>query len=133
MRECERDLSFSHSVLDPMLFDLFDPNIRYSPSTTELNGKQLQGFAYERPFDQHYVNYVLETLLSVVKFGGQGFSKVARTTPINRSLYGTLLQRLHTGKPQPLLCMHFRPQRFRKQSAQRSPMRPTWILLYPSC
>ena len=133
MRECERDLSFSHSVLDPMLFDLFDPNIRYSPSTTELNGKQLQGFTYERPFDQHYVNYVLETLLSVVKFGGQGFSKVARTTPINRSLYGTLLQRLQTGRPQPFISVHIRPQCLHNQSAQHSLMQLTWILSYPNC
>ena len=133
MRECERDLSFSHSVQDPMLFDLFDPNIRYSPSTTELNGKQLQGFIYERPFDQHYVNYVLETLLSVVKFGGQGFSKVARTTPINRSLYGTLLQRLQTGKPQPFISVHIRPQRLHNQSAQHSLTQLTWILSYPNC
>lgn len=92
-----RDISFSHSVLDPILFDLFDPTIRYSPSTTELRGKQLQGFVYDRPFDQRYVNYLLETLLSVVKFGGQGFSKIARSTPISRSLYGTLLQRLQSG------------------------------------
>ncbi|KAI0639909.1 Dopey, N-terminal-domain-containing protein [Trametes polyzona] len=83
-------------VLDPILFDLFDPAIRYSPSTTELKGKQLQGFVYERSFDQRYVNYLLETLLSVVKFGGQGFSKVARNTPISRSLYSSLLQRLQT-------------------------------------
>ncbi|KAI0830814.1 Dopey, N-terminal-domain-containing protein [Trametes gibbosa] len=83
-------------VLDPILFDLFNPAIRYRPSMTELNGKQLQGFVYDRPFDQRYVNYLLETLLSVVKFGGQGFSKIARTTPISRSLYSNLLQRLHT-------------------------------------
>ncbi len=93
----ERDVSFSHSVLDPILYDLFDPNIRYAPSTTELKGKQLQGFAYERPFDQRYINYLLETLLSVVKFGGQGFSKVARSTPISRSMYSNLLQRLQSG------------------------------------
>ncbi|KAI0375501.1 hypothetical protein BV20DRAFT_986250 [Pilatotrama ljubarskyi] len=83
-------------VLDPILFDLFDPTIRYTTSTTELKGKQLQGFTYERPFDQRYVNYLLETLLSVVKFGGQGFSKVARSTAIGRSLYGNLLQRLQS-------------------------------------
>ncbi|KAI1794036.1 Dopey, N-terminal-domain-containing protein [Ganoderma leucocontextum] len=83
-------------VLDPMLFDLLDPNIRYSPSTAVLKGKQLQGFDYERPFDQHYVNYLLETLLSVAKFGGLGFCKVARTTPISRSLHSALLQRLQT-------------------------------------
>ncbi|RPD65070.1 hypothetical protein L227DRAFT_519769 [Lentinus tigrinus ALCF2SS1-6] len=83
-------------VLDPLLYDLFDPAIRFSPSTTEIKGKQLQGFAYDRPFDQRYVNYLLETLLSVVKFGGQGFSKVARSTPISRSLYSNLLQRLQS-------------------------------------
>ncbi|KAI0660570.1 Dopey, N-terminal-domain-containing protein [Cubamyces menziesii] len=83
-------------VLDPILFDLLDPTIRYIPSTTELRGKQLQGFSYERPFDQRYVNYLLETLLSVAKFGGQGFSKVARSTPISRSIYSGLLQRLQS-------------------------------------
>ncbi|KAI0718921.1 Dopey, N-terminal-domain-containing protein [Cerioporus squamosus] len=83
-------------VLDPLLYDLFDPAIRFSPSTTELKGKQLQGFAYDRPFDQRYVNYLLETLLSVVKYGGQGFSKIARSTPISRSLYSNLLQRLQS-------------------------------------
>ena len=87
-------ISCSGSVLDPILYDLFDPNIRYSPSSTDLKGKQLQGFVYERPFDQHYVNYLLESLLSVVKFGGQGFSKIARNTPITRTLYSNLLQRL---------------------------------------
>ncbi|RDX51932.1 hypothetical protein OH76DRAFT_1400831 [Lentinus brumalis] len=83
-------------VLDPLLYDLFDPSVRFSPSTTELKGKQLQGFIYDRPFDQRYVNYLLETLLSVVKFGGQGFSKIARSTPISRSLYNNLLQRLQS-------------------------------------
>ncbi|KAI8981167.1 Dopey, N-terminal-domain-containing protein [Trametes punicea] len=83
-------------VLDPILFDLFDPAIRLAPSTTELKGKQLQGFTYERPFDQRYFNHLLETLLSIVKFGGQGFSKVARSTPISRSHYGDLLQRLRS-------------------------------------
>lgn len=92
-----RDFSFSHSVLDPMLFDLLDPTIRYSLSTTQLKGKQLQGFIYETPFDQHYANYLLETLLSVVKFGGLGFCKIARATPISRSLYSGLLQRLQIG------------------------------------
>ena len=92
-------------MLDPILYDLFDPCIRYSPSTTELKGKQLQGFVYDRPFDQHYVNYLLETLLSVVKFGGQGFCKVARGTPVNRSMYNSLLQRLQAGTWQGLLYL----------------------------
>ncbi|KAI0964349.1 hypothetical protein AcW1_001188 [Taiwanofungus camphoratus] len=83
-------------VLDPIIFDLFDPSIHRSLFVTELNNKQLQGFIYERPFDQRYVNHLLQTLLSVVKFGGQGFSKTTRTTAMNRSSYVGLLQRLHS-------------------------------------
>lgn len=85
------------SVLDPILFDLYDPTIRISISTTEVNGKQLQGFSYNRPFDQHLINHQLETLLYVIKFGGQGFSKVTRTNALNRSPYGHMLQRLRSG------------------------------------
>ncbi|CCM03665.1 uncharacterized protein FIBRA_05809 [Fibroporia radiculosa] len=81
-------------VLDPILHDLFTPSILRSPSIKEVDGKQLQGFSYDCPFDQRYINHVLETLLSVVKFGGQGFSKTARTTAMNRSPYAELLQRL---------------------------------------
>lgn len=83
-------------VLDPILFDLYDPTIRISISTTEVNGKQLQGFSYNRPFDQHLINHQLETLLYVIKFGGQGFSKVTRTNALNRSPYGHMLQRLRS-------------------------------------
>ncbi|OBZ78644.1 Protein dopey-1 [Grifola frondosa] len=83
-------------VLDPIIFDLFNPSIRRSASIREICGKQLQGFTYDRPFDQRYVNHLLETLLSVIRFGGQGFSRAARTTPINRSLCDGLLQRLES-------------------------------------
>ncbi|EPT03457.1 hypothetical protein FOMPIDRAFT_1058702 [Fomitopsis schrenkii] len=81
-------------VLDPILFDLLDPTIRRSAAVVELNGKELHGFAYDLPFDQRYVIHLLETLLSVIKFGGQGFSKTARVTPIGHSPYADLLRRL---------------------------------------
>ncbi|KZT72967.1 hypothetical protein DAEQUDRAFT_808918 [Daedalea quercina L-15889] len=81
-------------VLDPILFDLLEPTIRRSPTTIELNGKELHGFVYDVSFDQRYVIHMLEILLSVIKFGGQGFSKTARTTSIGRSPYVELLQRL---------------------------------------
>lgn len=86
------------SVLDPILFDLLDPTIRRSATVVELNGKELHGFAYDLPFDQRYVIHLLETLLSVIKFGGQGFSKTARVTPIGRTPYADLLRRLQDGK-----------------------------------
>lgn len=87
-----------HSVLDPILFDLLDPSIRRIPNTAKVRGKELHGFLYERPFDQRYANHLLEMLLSIIRFGGQGFAKTARSTSIKRSHHAGLIQRVETGK-----------------------------------
>lgn len=84
-------------VLDPLLFDLHDLSVVRSVTTLDLNGKQIEAFHYDRPFDQRYMAHLLDTLLSVVKFGGQGFSKIARSTPLNRSLHPGLFERLQSG------------------------------------
>ena len=44
--------------------------------------------------DQRLVNHLLDTLLSVVRFGGQGFVKVANSTPIRRSSHPGLVKRI---------------------------------------
>ncbi|KAK0199079.1 Dopey, N-terminal-domain-containing protein [Armillaria mellea] len=84
-------------VLDPIIFELLDPSIRRVPSTTKVRGKELQGFAYGRPFDQRYTQHLLEMLLSVIRFGGQGFAKTARNTSIKRSQHSGLVQRVQSG------------------------------------
>lgn len=81
-------------ILDPILYDLLEPTMRRVPSVTNLDGKEILDFSYERPFDQSYVNYLLETLLSVVRFGGQGFSKTIRSNEIRRSPHPGMLERL---------------------------------------
>lgn len=48
--------------------------------------------------DQRYIHHVLNVLFSVVKFGGQGFSKIARTTPIGRGTHTGLQTRLEDGE-----------------------------------
>lgn len=68
--------------------------MRRVPSVTNLDGKEILDFSYERPFDQSYVNYLLETLLSVVRFGGQGFNKTIRSNEIRRSPHPGMLERL---------------------------------------
>jgi hypothetical protein len=92
------DLSSRSSVLDPILYDLLDPSVKRIPSVTKVNGKQLQSFSYERQFDQTYVNHLLETLLSVVKFGGQGFGKTARTSSVRKSHSSELVERIISGE-----------------------------------
>ncbi|KAH8099733.1 Dopey, N-terminal-domain-containing protein [Cristinia sonorae] len=87
-------------ILDPLLYDLHDPQIRRLRSNEEHNGRSIQGFRYERPFDQRYTSHLLESLLSVVKFGGQGFSKIARSTVVTRTSHSGLLDRLQkAGNP----------------------------------
>lgn len=88
---------FRTSVLDPILYDLLDPSMKRIPSVTKINGRELQSFSYERSFDQAYVNHLLETLLSVVKFGGQGFGKTARMNSVRRSYSSELVERILSG------------------------------------
>ena len=89
-----RFLFFFFRVLDPLLYDLLDPALHRLPSVAKANGKELQDFEYERPIDQSYLKYVLETLLSVVRFGGQGFGKTARTTPVRKCHHPGVLERV---------------------------------------
>lgn len=78
-----------------------DPSVRRTPTITKVRGKELQCYVYERPFDQRYINHLLEMLLSIIRFGGQGFAKTARTTPIRRSHHAGLIQRVESGEDFP--------------------------------
>ncbi|KAG8729545.1 hypothetical protein FRC12_020895, partial [Ceratobasidium sp. 428] len=80
-------------VIEPVLFDLLDPAIRRTSATFTFNGRDTRGYTYERPIDQRKFLYILETLLSVVRYGGQGFGRVARTTIVQRTLYPGLMAR----------------------------------------
>lgn len=93
-------------MLDPILYELLDPSVRRLPSTAKVHGKELQIFLYERPFDQRYTNHLLDMLLSIIRFGGQGFAKTARSTPIRRSHHPGLVQRVEAGElPHPLYIL----------------------------
>ncbi|KAG9033005.1 hypothetical protein FRB95_000667 [Tulasnella sp. JGI-2019a] len=80
-------------VVDPILFELADPTIRRVAQTSEFNGRDVRGFLYERPFDVHRFHHLLQTLLSVARFGGQGFTRMIRTTPLRKSAQPGLLTR----------------------------------------
>lgn len=69
-----------------------------APTFLKVHGKEIQSFTYTKPFDQRYVNYLLEILLAVVRFGGQGFVKNARSSSIRRSYHAGLVSRVDTSK-----------------------------------
>ncbi|KAF8131645.1 Dopey, N-terminal-domain-containing protein [Boletus edulis] len=83
-------------ILEPLIYDLLDPKIRRKPAVVKIRGKEIRGYIYEQKFDQRYVHHLLEILHSIVQFGGQGFTKTARSTPINRIQYQPLVQRMET-------------------------------------
>ncbi|KAJ3925089.1 MAG: hypothetical protein NXY57DRAFT_1044399 [Lentinula lateritia] len=85
-----------HRVLNPILFELMDPSIRRSISTMKVKGKEITGFTYERPFDQRYINHLLDMLASVIRIGGQGFVKTARMSGIKRSHHSGLVTRVES-------------------------------------
>ncbi|KAF8510422.1 Dopey, N-terminal-domain-containing protein [Hysterangium stoloniferum] len=85
-------------VLEPLLFDLLDPAIRRKPFTKTYNNFQISGFVYELRFDEHRMNHLLEILISVIKFGGQGFSRVARNTPFKKSNHPGFVARVDGAK-----------------------------------
>ena len=91
-------LTMATRVLDPILFDLLDPAVRRSRSVTKINDRELQDYVYDAPMDQRLINHLLDTLLSVVRFGGQGFVKVANSTPIRRSLHPGFVKRVESCK-----------------------------------
>lgn len=64
----------------------------------KVNGREIRGFAYERPFDQRRIHHLLDTMLHVVNFGGQGISRVTSSTTIQRSLSPDLVDRVSKGE-----------------------------------
>jgi len=61
-------------------------------------------FSYERPFDINRMNYLVETMLALVHFGGQGLGRVARMTPIKKAHHPELLSRARAGRL--IFCLH---------------------------
>ena len=55
-------------------------------------------FSYERPFDINRMSYLVETMLALVHFGGQGLGRVARMTPIKKAHHPELVSRARAGR-----------------------------------
>ena len=91
------------SILDPILYNMLDPSVLHAPTVFKIRGREITGFFYERPFDQRLINHLLEILLSIVTFGGQGFVKAARASAVKRSFHQGLIQRVNSSKSTTLI------------------------------
>lgn len=70
-------------MLDPIMCILLDPSIVRTAVTLSFSGKEIQGSRYDRSIDHARLNYVLESLTSLCRFGGQALNRVIRATPIS--------------------------------------------------
>lgn len=52
-------------------------------------------FEYEHVFDTAIVQNALDNLLSIASFGGQGFTRLAKSSMISQSHFEDLKQRAH--------------------------------------
>ncbi|CED83410.1 Dopey and related predicted leucine zipper transcription factors [Phaffia rhodozyma] len=78
------DLKSYTRMLDPIMCILLDPSICRTTTTFTFSGKEVQGSRYDRPIDHARLNYVLESLASLSRFGGQALNRVIRATPISQ-------------------------------------------------
>jgi hypothetical protein len=86
------------SVLDPILFILLNPAIMHQTTSVKVSDVSIEIVQYCRPFDQARIQHVLENLLSVVRFGGQGFTRVAKGSETRQTPDEALRKRLEAGK-----------------------------------
>ncbi|PFH49049.1 hypothetical protein AMATHDRAFT_5245 [Amanita thiersii Skay4041] len=84
-------------ILDPIVYELLDPSMRRTPTVSKVKDREIATYLYERPFDERYTSYLLELLLAIIRFGGQGFVKTARSAFIKRSYHPGLVQRTESG------------------------------------
>ncbi|KAM0754971.1 hypothetical protein T439DRAFT_284317 [Meredithblackwellia eburnea MCA 4105] len=73
-------------ILDPLLFLLLDPAIKQHQTNISVAGITLPILVYRNTFDQARVHHVLDDLLSLARFGGQGFIRIAKGSFLKHTL-----------------------------------------------
>ncbi|KAI8459463.1 Dopey, N-terminal-domain-containing protein [Phakopsora pachyrhizi] len=72
-------------ILDPLFRVLLNPQIRRKPFELQLSDRSLQVYYYVHPFNQEIVQYTLESILTLIRFGGQGFTRITKTCFLKHS------------------------------------------------
>lgn len=85
-------------MLDPLLTDLLDPRIRFDSIKLQVDGLDATGYQYSQPFNDRTVEHSLECILSLAKFGGQGFARIAASCPLKSTLDPALRLLLRPGR-----------------------------------
>ncbi|GAA5993677.1 hypothetical protein JCM10908_002290 [Rhodotorula pacifica] len=81
-------------VLDPILFVLADPRYLVNARLERLGEVRVPLFSYAQAIDQDQMQHALDSLLSLARFGGQGFIRVAKASFLKHSFDPALRQRV---------------------------------------
>ncbi|GAA5913260.1 Dop1p [Sporobolomyces salmoneus] len=81
-------------ILDPLLFSLLDSTISFRPRTVKVSETRIPILVYERSFDQNRIQHVLDNLLALARFGGQGFIRIAKSSWLKHTLDPALRERV---------------------------------------
>lgn len=95
-------------ILDPLIFTLLDPAIQQESTTITVADVQLPILVYHQTFDQALIHHVLDDLLSLAKFGGQGFIRIAKGFHLKHTLDTKLRDRVRA-------CTFSTPASFRSK------------------
>ncbi|WAQ81113.1 hypothetical protein PtA15_1A451 [Puccinia triticina] len=72
-------------VLDPLFRILLSTEIKRKPFKQQLGDHSTSMHHYIYPFDQAVVHHALECVLTLARFGGQGFTRIAKTCYMKHS------------------------------------------------
>ncbi|GAA6042706.1 hypothetical protein JCM8097_003757 [Rhodosporidiobolus ruineniae] len=81
-------------ILDPLLFALLDPTISHRSKMDKVADVRLPLLEYQSAFDQQRVLHVLDNLLALARFGGQGFIRIAKGSFLKHTLDPALRERV---------------------------------------
>ncbi|KAK4333987.1 Protein dopey [Rhodotorula toruloides] len=81
-------------ILDPLLFVLLDPAIQLASRVDKVADMRVPILVYTQAFDQARVHHVLDNLLSLARFGGQGFIRIAKGSFLKHTFDPALRERV---------------------------------------
>ena len=95
-RLCSLILSFR--ILDPLISSLLSPKIKRVAKTLRIADLDVHIEQYQHVFDISQIRHILENLLSLASFGGQGFTRLTKTSAIKQSPFAELKSRADAGE-----------------------------------
>ncbi|GEM07562.1 cellular morphogenesis-related protein [Rhodotorula toruloides] len=81
-------------ILDPLLFVLLDPAIQLESRIDKVADVRVPILVYTQAFDQARVHHVLDNILSLARFGGQGFIRIAKGSFLKHTFDPALRERV---------------------------------------